>query len=118
MSGSAQNANVNLPVVAGGFLPGAVVAGTRAENVQGCSALAVDPAASGYWAITLNRPIQALKAVVLCSEEGDIGVPPLSSGPVFALASETVVNIYSQKIAGSINRNQGISFLVLEVPNL
>ena len=114
MSASAQDANVNFPVVAGGFLPGGVGAGSRAENVQGCSALAE----ATVWRVTLNRPVPALKCIIVATSEGDIGAAPLSAGTNYTIFSPTEFTIYDTKIAGSFNRDQGISFMVFEVPNI
>jgi hypothetical protein len=114
VSGISSSGNINFPVVAGGFLPGGVGTGTRAENVQGCSAVAE----ATVWRIILTRPIPALKAIVLATSEGDAGATPLSAGTNYTLFSETELTLYDTKIAGTLNRAQGISFLILEVPRI
>jgi len=115
MSGSSEKANVNFPVVAGGFLPGALAVGSRAQNVQGCSAIVnVGP----YWAVTLDAPIPAGRAIVLCSMEADIGAPPLFVSANYSVASESVVNFLLTKSDGTQAINTGISFLILQMPNI
>jgi hypothetical protein len=112
MSGSAQLANVVFPLVAGGFLPGGVATGTRAQNVQGCSAV---NSGTTYWQIILNRPIAALKCVVILSAEGGVGQP---FTPQKIFVSETSIQIYHVNAAGAQGTGQGISFMIFEVPSI
>ena len=109
MSGSAIQPNPGLKFIAAGILPAAAVAGARAPNTIGCTAIAL----TTDWQIILAEPCEPVRRIVQVTSKAEVGQP---FTPAVTDNSPSGVFITSVTAAGANSRVPEMTFAIWEMP--
>lgn len=121
MAESAVSGDVYLPVLAGGTLDRSPADGAVAQNVRGCSAIAIVVGAAQLWSITMERTDVPIESCVVLIGAGTIDALPTTVTVQYLWSAQGVLQILRSVSDGEsgfeLSLNEAISFAILLIPN-